>query len=186
MVPLTQLWNISLRGCDTVNYLLFLHNLFPPSGVCILIAATVGLWFAAGTVRNGMTGEDPCVGTLQDHSIYLTYNDYLGFAGILVIMLIFAIAISVGVVLGLSVDSLPAAAKILAAACCLVPVVALLLFLLWLGLGTAMAVYCPSNARALIYIGLMWLYFLIVLAVGIIAVLLMARTAKRAVQKALH
>ena len=133
-----------------------------------------------------MTGEDRCDKILSDNSIMMTYNDYLGFAGILVIMLIFAIAISVGVVLGLSVDSLPAAAKILACACCLVPVVALLLFLLWLGLGTAMAVYCPSNARALIYIGLMWLYFLIVLAVGIIAVLLMARTAKRAVQKALH
>ena len=133
-----------------------------------------------------MTGDDECVGTLQDHSIYLTYNDYLGFAGILVIMLIFAIAISVGVVLGLSVDSLPAAAKILASACCLVPVVALLLFLLWLGLGTAMAVYCPHRPSALFYIGLMWVYLLIVVVIGIISILLVARSAKHAVQKAVN
>ncbi len=146
----------------------------------------MGLWFAAGTVKSGMSGTDPCDEILSNHSIFITYNDYLGFAGILVIMLIFAIAISVFVGIGLSVDSLPDAVKILAAACTLVPVVALLFFLLWLGLGTAMAVFCPRNVRALMYIGLMWLYFLIVLVVGIISILVLGRTAKRAVQKAFH
>ena len=146
----------------------------------------MGLWFAAGTVKSGMSGTDPCDEILSNHSIFITYNDYLGFAGILVILLIFAIAISVFVGIGLSVDSLPDAVKILAAACTLVPVVALLFFLLWLGLGTAMAVFCPRNVRALMYIGLMWLYFLIVLVVGIISILVLGRTAKRAVQKALH
>ena len=158
----------------------------PPVGVCILIGATLGLWLAAGTVKSGISGSDPCEEILSNHSIYLSFNDYLGFAGILVIMLIFAIAISVFVGIGLSVNSLPDAVKILAAACTLVPVIALLFFLLWLGLGTAMAVFCPRNARALMYIGLMWLYFLIVLVVGIVAILVLGRTAKRAVQKALH
>ena len=116
----------------------------------------------------------------------LSYNDYLGFAGILVIMLIFAIIIAILAGVGLTVDSLPRAAKIAAAACSLFPVCSLLIFLVWLGLGTAMAVFCSSNIRALVYIGLMWLYFLIVIAVGIVASLLIARTAKRAVQKALH
>ena len=157
-------------------------------GVAILIGATVGLWFAAATVRNSSSSStpDPCVQILNDNNIFLTYDDYLGFAGILVIVLIFGIATSVFVGIGLTVDSLPKVAKIVAAACAIVPAVALLLFFAWLGIGTAMAVICPHRPSALFYIGLMWLYFLIVLAIGIISVILIARTAKRAVQKALQ
>lgn len=163
-------------------------SLLLPSGVAILLAATMVLWFAAGTVRDGLipAESDPCTDILRNNSIFVSYSDYLGFAGILVIMLIFAIIIAILAGVGLTVDSLPRAAKIAAAACSLFPVCALFIFLVWVGLGTAMAVFCPSNFRALIYIGLMWMYLLIVVAVGIIASLLIARTAKRAVQKALH
>ena len=148
----------------------------------------MGLWLAAATVRNSASSSttDPCIDTLTSHSILLSYEDYLGFAGILVIILIFGVIVSILVGLGLSVDSLPSAVKILAVVCSLVPLAALLFFLLWLGLGTAMVVLCPRNVRAIFFIGLMWLYFLIVLAVGIIALLLLARTAKRAVQKAIR
>lgn len=146
------------------------------------------LWFAAATVRNssGSSSPDPCVDILARRSIYLTYDDYLGFAGILVILLIFAIAISVFVGIGLSVNSLPSAVKILAVACALVPVGVLLFFMFWLGLGTAMAVYCPLRPSALFYIGLMWVYLLIVVVIGIISILLVARSAKHAVQKAVN
>ena len=159
-----------------------------PSGVAILVAATVMLWFAAATVRNSSTpsADDPCIPILKNHSILITYDDYLGFAGILVIVLIFAIGVSVFVGIGLTVDSLPNVAKIVSAACAIVPVGALLFFLLWLGLGTAMAVLCPFRPSALFYIGLMWLYFLIVVTIGIICALLIARSAKRAVEKALR
>ena len=145
------------------------------------------LWLAAATVRNSSASgtTDPCVEVLNERSIFITYDDYLGFAGILVMLLIFAIAISVFVGIGLTVDSIPRPAKLLAAACTLVPVGALLLFMLWLTLGTAMAVICPFRPMALFYICLMWLYFLIVVVIGIISTLLLAQSAKRAVQKAI-
>ena len=143
------------------------------------------LWFAAGTVRNSSSPTTDCSAALQMNNIYISYDDYLGFAGILVMLLIFGIVIAVISGLGLSVDSLPNAAKIIAAACAIFPVCVLLFFLVWLGLGTAMEVFC-LNVSALFYIGLMWIYFLIVIVVGIVASLLIARSAKRAVQKALH
>ena len=145
------------------------------------------LWFAAATVRNSSASNttDPCIDILRERSIFITYDDYLSFAGILVIMLIFAIAVSVFVGIGLSVDSLPRAAKLVAVACSLVPVGALLLFLTWLGLGTTMVVFCPFRPTALFYICLMWVYFLIVVVIGIISVLLLAQSAKQAVQKAI-
>ena len=172
----------------TVNLLATtLKPLLSPAGVSILVAATVVLWFAAAMVRNSSASAttDPCVEVLRERSIYITYDDYLGFAGILVILLIFGIAISVFVGIGLSVDSLPRAAKLVAVACSLVPVGALLLFLAWLALGTTMAVLCPFRPTALFYVCLMWVYFLIVLVIGIISGLLLARSAKRAVQKAI-
>ena len=184
-------WPPCLRTYSvTVSPLLIDHRVscyLAPVGVCILVAATVMLWLAAATVRSSSASAttDPCVEVLNQHDIFITYNDYLGFAGILVIMLIFAIAISVFVGIGLTVDSLPRPAKLLAAACSLVPVGALLLFMLWLALGTAMAVICPFRPTALFYIGLMWLYFLIVVVIGIISALLLAQSAKRAVQKAI-
>ena len=128
----------------------------------------------------------PCIDILKQNNILITYDDYLGFAGILVIILIFGIAVSVFVGIALTVDSLPNVAKIVAVACALVPLGALLFFLLWLGLGTAMAVLCPLRPSALVYIGLMWGYFLIVVTIGIICSLLIARSAKQAVQKALR
>ena len=53
--------------------------------VCILVPVTMVLWFVATTVRSTSTSTitNLCVNILRKHSIFITYNDYLSFAGII-------------------------------------------------------------------------------------------------------
>ena len=127
------------------------------------------LWLGAAVLKGISPQVDQCQAIFEQKGLFFTYPEYLGLAGILVICLFIGLVACGFCAFGCSSSSLPSVVKIISGLCVIIPVAVLIFYLGMLALGTVMVIFCPRQASAIIYIGMLYAYGLVLLLCGVIA-----------------
>ena len=148
------------------------------------MAATVLLWLTAASLQGISPKVDRCETVLPANGINFSFDEYFGWAGILVVCLLAGIISCGFVAFGCSTSSLPSAVRAVAGFCVIIPIFALLFYLGWVAFGTVMIIYCPLFPNAIVYVAVLYVYGLIMLLCGTIAfIIAVTKLGKAADQK---